>query len=239
MRNPLTNMMRVLRDGLSLRWRFTKAWIRDGKPLWLWLAIAITALGLPYSFPAHFIDSSVELADRVRWSGMLFQFLGLATVVWGLNTSRQLFGRTSLWKAGVQWVRRLRYIIKPLKPVSATGNIQAAAAAAAGFGAAVAVYASNRIEDRVAKLEGDMRKMEQNVIGINRDVLNARSEMRERINTERDERQSGDRKVSQQLEEATIGGIHLEVAGLAYLYLGILFTSVPRETACLLQKLGL
>src|SRR5262245_43710640 len=87
------NMVR-LRGGLVSRYRFAKAWFGDGTPLWRWIAMSAILLGIPYVFPTGYLGVIVDLGDRVRWSGMLFQFAGLATVVRGLNKSRQLFDRS-------------------------------------------------------------------------------------------------------------------------------------------------
>jgi hypothetical protein len=63
--------------------------------------------------------------------------------------------------------------------------------------------------------------------------------MENRVNRERDKRQADLLEVRKLIEEAVIGGIHLELGGLVYLLVGILFTSVPEEAASLLQKIGL
>jgi hypothetical protein len=106
-----------MRDALVSRWRFAKAWFWDGTPLWLWLIRAVAQFFLAYLFPAKMIGISAEPADRVRWAGMLFQFAGLWTVVRGLNESRKLFDRPSIWIAAGEWLRRAWYVVKPPKPI--------------------------------------------------------------------------------------------------------------------------
>ena len=48
-------------------------------------------------------------------------------------------------------------------------------------------------------------------------------------------RGAGDEKTGKQLQEAVIGGIHIELGGLAYLLFGIVLASVPKEVAGLFQ----
>lgn len=227
-----------IRDGVVRRWRFARSWVRDGTPLWLWLAVAAVMFGLPYLFPVAAFGLDATISDRVRWSGMLFQFAGLATVVWGLNRSRELFDRPSLWKAIGQWLGRARHIVKPPPPISATANLGAGAAAAMGTAEARVKVSGGTLEDRVKRLEEEADRLDKKLSETRRNLSELRSETNQRLGRERAERVADDRKVSRQLETATIGGIHLEVAGLAYLFVGIAMTAVPAEVAWLLQRIG-
>lgn len=232
--------MKKVRDALAWRLRIARRWIRDGTPLWQWLAVAIVLFGLPYVFPVAHFGVSANLADRVRWSGMLFQFAGLATVVWGLNRSRQLFDRSSLWKAIGQWLGRVRYIVRPPKAMTVTATgLSAGAATVSGTGAVLSVTSGGTLEERVARLEHDAKRIEAKLSDIDRDIRKLRSETNEHIERERRDWQASDRTISEQLETATIGGIHLEVAGLVFLFVGIAFATMPREIAWLVQATGL
>ena len=232
-------LLKSLREGIRRRWLFCKAWVRDGTPLWMWLAVAAILFGIPYYFPAAFLGVAVELGDRVRWSGMLFQFAGLAKVVVGLNLSRQVFDQSSLWKAVVQWLGRARYMVVPPKPIHAEMNVKAGVGMVAGGAVTVATSGGASIEDRVAKLEADLQQFEGKLSEIRNDVRELRSETKKRIDQERAERITEDRKIGTRLETATIGGIHLEVAGVVYLFFGIAMAAVPEEAASMLRAIGL
>lgn len=59
------------------------------------------------------------------------------------------------------------------------------------------------------------------------------------IDGERAARETRDEDVTRQLGTAVIGGIHLEVAGVVYLFIGITLAAVPEEMAWLLRAIGL
>jgi hypothetical protein len=94
------------------------------------------------------------------------------------------------------------------------------------------------IESRVAKLEDDLKRLDGNLAETKQDLRNLRSETNEKIDKERSERYSDDQKISKRLETAAIGGIHLELAGVAYLVVGITLTSVPDVFVALISAVG-
>jgi hypothetical protein len=192
----------------------------------------------PFHFPATLLGVPIELADRLRWSGMLFQFAGLAMVVVGLNLSRQVFGQSSIWKAIVAWFGRVPYMVVPPKAVTATMNIREAGSDGCSAEGTVSVRQGTSIEDCVAKLEDDLKRLHGKLAETKQDVRNLRRETIEKIDQERSERYSEDQKISKRLETAAIGGIHLELAGVAYLVVGIALTSVPDELAALVSAVG-
>lgn len=230
---------RQWRDSLIKRLRIAKTWLRDGNPLWLWLAIAALLLGIPYMLPAGRLGVSAELADRVRWSGMLFQFAGLATVVCGLNRSRQLFDRPSLWRASAHWLGRVRHIFRRPKTVDISAALSAGLASVSANAVVSSAAPRGTIDERVTRLEAELKRLETKISKTDREIRHLEHKTSDRLDRERTQRTAQDRKISSQLETATIGGIQLEAAGVAYLFVGIFLASVPREAACLLQELGL
>lgn len=234
-KKEMARFIESIRDGLMRRWRFARSWVRDGTPLWLWLAVAAVMFGLPYLYPVAAFGVAADIPDRVRWSGMLFQFAGLATVVWGLNRSRQLFDRPSLWKAIGQWFARARHFIMPPKPTHLAVNPGIGAATAFGTAAVREKVSGRTLENRVKRLEEEADRLDKKLSETRRNLSELRSETNQRLGRERAERVADNRKISRQLETATIGGIHLEVAELAYLFVGIAMTAVPAEIAWLLQ----
>jgi hypothetical protein len=194
--------------------------------------------GIPFLFPATLLGVPIEVTDRLRWSGMLFQFAGLAMVVVGLNLSRQVFGQSSIWKAIVAWFGRARYMMVPPKAVTATTHLSGTASVGLSAAGALSVSKGASIEDRVARLEDDLKRLNGKLAETKQDVRNLRSETNEKIDKERSERYSDDQKISKRLETAAIGGIHLELAGVAYLVVGITLTSVPDVFVALIPAVG-
>jgi hypothetical protein len=49
--------------------------------------------------------------------------------------------------------------------------------------------------------------------------------------SERADRERGDQLINKQLEEFSVGGLHLESMGLIWILLGIIFATAPEEIA--------
>ncbi len=231
--------MSRLSDEFARRWSIAKEWFRDGKPLWRWLFIANLIFWSAYFFPVERFDFSAEFADRLRWAGMIFQFAGLATVVWGLNESRKLFNRQPIWKAACQWLGRIRFIFKPSRAVGRTFIFPVSGGLTMTGHAAALLVKGGTLENRVARLEAGQEDIKKDISTIRGEIADQTNKAYQRIDLEKSDRETGDQRSREQLETATIGGISLEISGLAYLSVGILLTSVPSELASLLQKLGL
>jgi uncharacterized protein YgiM (DUF1202 family) len=107
-----------------------------------------------------------------------------------------------------------------------------------GAAGALSVSKGASIEDRVARLEDDLKRLDGKLAETKQDVRNLRSEANEKMDKERSERYSDDQKISKRLETAAIGGIHLELAGVAYLVVGITLTSVPDVFVALISAVG-
>jgi hypothetical protein len=89
------------------------------------------------------------------------------------------------------------------------------------------------LDDRVARLESDFRRLEEQ---LSEEVR--RIEATDSAERERAKRQADVHGIRKQLEDAIIGGIHLEIFGFLCLCFGTAFTTVPGEIAWLLGAIG-
>ena len=84
------------------------------------------------------------------------------------------------------------------------------------------------LEENLSRLHDELDKNAQEV---NRELGGLRKDLQQ----ESQERQAADKNVTLQIEEVAIGGIHLEIVGLVWLFLGVLGASLPEEIARLLR----
>ncbi len=221
------------------RWNALEDWLRDGAPLWRWLGFAAVICATAYAFPANRFGLTAELADRVRWAGMLLQFAGLLQVAIGLKDSRKLFKKEPIWRAAARWVARVRYVVVPRKPITHVLEPQSVVVSLGATMDAIVTRANRTLGARVADLEQNLTKVQGDVGDLRAQLGTFRSHADQKVEQERSERAEQDRAIKKQLEEATISGIHLELSGLFYLIFGILFATIPNEAAALFQRMGL
>jgi hypothetical protein len=205
----------------------------EGKPLWIFLlplaGIIAVASALPYC-----------LADRVRIAGYLLTLAGIALVAIGIGDTRKLFGRPSTMSGIKRWWRSGLSLIFP-------GPDQVARPAAAARGGSTVggslTTASVRgprssLAQRVAVLEEDHRLLRERLDKAKQEVLAEVESVQESVDDERRARTEADQKISHQLTEFSVGGLHLEAVGVVWLIIGETCSSLPEGVAARLVSLG-
>jgi hypothetical protein len=215
-------------DGIKTRARFAQNAWRDWRAFRWWLVSVLILLALPFLWSSG--------AIRVQWQGIFLQWAGVVVVAWGLaETRRGVFGktplRTELWN-------RLLYIIKPPPPIVGSLAVTETADSFEGI-VDVRRNVEGTLEQQVAALTENLLSMDRTLSILQQDIQGLRRETTERIVSERQDRHEAERAIRNQLEEATIGGIHLELAGVGYLLIATLLSGVPEYVASVLQRIGL
>jgi hypothetical protein len=223
--------MPTLWEAIRTRGRVAKAVLRD----WTILGQCLLGLIVLFALPCLWLPAG---SDRVQWQGMLFQATGIIIVAWGLaDTRRRLFNKAPLLKELWDRLRRLSHIIKPRTQI-----IGALAAVEAGNSlqahAIIRKNVAGSVEERLTALTENLRHIDEELSQLHQHVLRLEKEIITRIESERRERQSEERSIRELIENATVGGIHLEYSGMVFLLIGTLFTSVPNFVASVLGKVG-
>ena len=125
----MRQLVQIARDRCLSSASNAAKWIKEGRPFWVWLAVTATILGVSYY-------SRGDLETRIRWAGIAFEFLGITTVVYGLNKRRVSFGRKPIFSAFLTWLGEARYAIvrRPPRAISiqaGVGSVSVARNAAA------------------------------------------------------------------------------------------------------------
>ncbi len=214
--------------GLTVRWRNMAPVLKDAWPIGLIIG------GVALAFTVGWFLSTTPSA-AVRYTGMILQILGLFTVAIGLSNMRRLFGRPSVTDKVFGWFGRLAAAFT--RPKSYTLEASTGSSVIVGNRADVvrSVGQGALLEDRVLLLEENVKqlrhKMDTEVQELRRDLAAAK----ESIQRERAEREAADKEALRTIEEVGIGGLHLEMVGLCWLFLGIMGTSIPDGITALLS----
>lgn len=91
------------------------------------------------------------------------------------------------------------------------------------------------LDPRVALLEENLKRLRKELDAKEKKFMENLNTVRGVLEEERRSRETEARRLSNQLEEFAVGGLHLEIIGLVWLFLGVLGTSIPDETAALWQ----
>jgi bifunctional DNA-binding transcriptional regulator/antitoxin component of YhaV-PrlF toxin-antitoxin module len=208
----------------TIRWRILIAGLKEAWPTWLWLAGILVAFAVGRLW-------STRLSDVVRYAGAMLQVLGLATVAWGLSEMRRLFHRPSLRARIFGWFRRLAAAFRAPKLISGQASVAGRATVSAEARVVLGVRPGAPLEERVKVLEENLNRLRDEQDTKVQEIRRELSTVREDMQRESQERQAADEKTVRQIEEVAIGGLHLEIVGLFWLFLGVLCTSIPNEIA--------
>jgi hypothetical protein len=208
-----------------------RRWLGAGNTFWIWLALTIVILFVFYVVPG-------QLVDRVRWAGTLFEFLGISAVVIGIDRTRRSFGKPSVLQGMWIWVREFRFIFFRRPPITLSASSSIGISSAVGV-ATVVTRAAKSMEERVSQLERQVTDLQTNLGNIDKKVDQQKQEFRAELDKEVAARRAADEGVSKKLEEGMVGDTSLELAGVCYLYVGMIMVHLSTEVAMGLVWLGL
>jgi hypothetical protein len=177
---------------------------------------------------------SAKTSAGVRYAGTILQIFGLGTVAIGLSQVRRSFGRPSLVEKVVAWFRQLAAAFLPPKPITVQANVVGVAIVAGEARVVVRASPGDSLDRRVTILEENLDRLRDEIDAKEKKVRTELSIVKAAVEREERARETEARRLSSQMEELAVGGLHLELVGLTWLILGVLGTSIPDELAKLL-----
>ena len=170
-----------------------------------------------------------ELQDRVRWSGMILELIGVVAVVWGLIEDQKTFNKEQVLRGIWDWLARVRYIVVPPPTLNITMELHEDQDTGFIFGGhdITLQKSTETFEERLSRLEsyikGIAHKLDE-AIGKNKEV-------REKLEQERFERLDFDQSIRKSLHTK----VTLEFGGVGFLTLGIFLANAPEGSANVLK----
>jgi hypothetical protein len=208
-----------------------RRFLSEGKYFIGWLILTCLILYGFYKVPQ-------DLQTRLRWAGTFFEFLGVSAVVIGISHRRVSFGRPSILAWPRMWISSARYIIFRRKTGALSASSQITGAATLGE-AGLIVRRPETLDERVASLEQESKAVRQEMTKLQAH-MNAKTEsLHNELCNERAQRERDSQSVNERLEQGMVGDSHLEIAGVAFLLLGLFFGNLAQDLAVLLSHFGL
>jgi hypothetical protein len=91
-------------------------------------------------------------------------------------------------------------------------------------------------EKRMEILENDVKQLTQRVRGVERELDREARDRQAADDAQRAVREQAEEKLRRLIEEASVGGLHLETAGLVWLMSGVLLTTFSGDFVTLLSR---
>lgn len=211
------------------------AWVKQCggwlKRFFIWIGDARPALAALLALPIVIVLCYGVFSDweaRIRFSGLLLEILGLATVIWGLRDTRKLFNRPSLANLAVEWVGRFPAFYQKHRMVTATADIQLEGVSLSGI-AKVSPAANASLDERISLIERKISELNSALTEIQRRIEQEAREQGQALEVERNDRKAQFELLQHLLQGATVEGLHLEAVGVFWLFFGIVLGTASNE----------
>jgi hypothetical protein len=202
------------------------------EPAPVWLAVSpVIAAGVLAVYLLPFIFG-ITLEDSMRYSGLLLQFGGLATIAWEISQTRASFGRPNLATSVRQWIGRFPPYNRRL--VTGSGHATMGHFTVSGQGY---VWSTARpdstVERRLEVLEKNLQELNERFVRAQKELEQQIRSQAEDIKREKEARASADDEIRAKLEATQTDGLHISSMGVVWFFIGITMSTIPSELAWL------
>ena len=201
---------------VELLWRA----IEHGKLVWIALCIVAIVATLAYACAPG------SASERLALSGAILQIFGVGTVAAGLHKTRLLFGRPGIGDFFKSWGAKIMPVFlrrKGGQTVNVTGVVEQEFA--------LPITAATGWSKTASTVEEKLEEIRRKVDALESNIQSQTKRLDRKIDEEEKKRQitisEAQKDAERKIEEATIGGIHIEEVGLILLAVGIIFGTIP------------
>jgi tetrahydromethanopterin S-methyltransferase subunit F len=170
----------------------------------------------------------------VRWTGLVLQLLGIATVIIGIEQTRRLFNHPSLLSLAEAWFRQFPPFKRKIVVGAAAASLGIAGMKARGYVTSNPPPNAN-LEERVASLERNVGHLNKRIDDAFQELNKTESEQKAALEREKQERVAEDTKIASKLETSGTGGLHISAIGALWLLIGVTLGTGSVEIARWLQ----
>lgn len=208
-------------------WRRLPRWL-VGPTLFRVFVLVILVSSLLGDWTGWLIDANRQ--DRIRYAGWLLDIFGLVTVAIGVSRKLDLFHGASLWglfKDGFRsWLRQFPLVSRHITVHLKGNNLNI------GLGGLKANLTGKLSPDATLERKVDFLlqrndELTQQLFEIRDEVAENKKELTAKLAKGQKEVEKTIKEMAARTEDAAVGEIGWEVVGLAWIFLGITFATVP------------
>lgn len=202
------------------------AWLATPKLLWIATAIVVLA-GIVALRPG-------TSEPVIRWTGLILQLLGIATVILGIEQTRRLFNHPTLFGMAGEWLKKFPAYRRSVVIGVGTGAIGSATAKGRGY-VTINPPANATIDQRVVSLESNVGHLNKRIDDVYNELDASMREQSSALDQERHDRAAEDSGIASKLETSGTGGLHISAIGALWLFVGVVLGTGSTEIAKWLQ----
>lgn len=185
--------------------------------IWIWKAwpvLVILFLACAhFQALARFPNESV-LVNKL--TGTLMQIVGGLIVLYSVDSNLGLFRNQSLATSVIAWFRECPIFVRS---VTVSGNCSASLGIS-GSVSASAIRAATTVEERLAEVERRLEELRSEMATKNREIYSHIAEVKLELSSSIASNQSALNKLSEKIEEVTVGGFKQQAFGVMLVIYG-------------------
>lgn len=206
-------------DAMIAKWNARWAWLSEFKILCLTLGVAGISVFVAFAL--------YPVEEGVRITGWVLELLGLGTVAWDIYNVRREFGQPGFFDGFLESLRR-----KPWRRSSAELQADIRLPEYHVHGRLSSWYelqSEASLEVRLDMVEKNLTILRTELQHTQQQLDNEKDVHKRSLSAERQAREAADLGISKKLEAAHTGGLHISAMGLAWLAMGLTFSTIPTE----------
>lgn len=208
-------------------WKRLPVWL-VGPMLFRVFVLVVLVSSLLGDWGSFFVDGT--RLDGIRYAGLLLDIAGLATVAIGVSRKLDLFHGATLWSLFIEgcktWLRDFPFIGRDVTIHLGSANLTLSPMSVNARGT-VKLNPDATIERKIEFLLQRNDELTDQLFQLHDEVAASKKELVAEINKGRAEVEKSIGEIVSRTEDAAVGEIGWEVVGLAWIFLGITFATVP------------
>jgi len=208
-----------------------EALVIDVRVIWMSFLVPVGIILI-----VHTVKPSWQCENVLLTSASVLQILGIGQVAWGIHQLRVDLGQPTLRVVFAVWLSKLKSLFPFAKPkirtITGVGAISIGSSAV--FGRGVVINAES-MESRVAALESQVKSLQEDLQKQTGEINRRLESFSVEARTALAKRQEETREVRSLLDRVLVGGLDLEVAGLAWILIGQVLSTWPAPLAGLIS----
>jgi hypothetical protein len=197
------------------------AWLAEVRTFWLIVVVFLIAIFLP-----QFVGKA---EDVLRWSGLVLQLLGIGVVAYTLRARSKLFDRGSVVSLATAWLKRAPRFRPPSITLTGIGTAYATSEACGVGGVVTDPQLDKPIEAQLEVIRKQVDAIEQQFAAFTSQTNNLGGQLQAQLDAEQSERSRQHAKMKKTIGSLATDSLHLEVAGVLWLAVGMVLSTIPRE----------
>ena len=205
------------------------AWVIRGlRHIFPYLALVLIVLSI-----AYFDGSITECKEQdIRWIGLLLQLIGFVIVLRQLNSRLRLFRKPSFLLRMKKFIEK--FPSRHNKIFNLSSEAVSVTLSASRPELTINLSREASVEERIDVIEHEIKDVKKHLREMEELLGRNKAENQEEFDAVHGKIEAGHKELKRLIDEAVVGGVNMEWAGIVYFMVGIVLATISSEISLFL-----